>query len=327
MMKNQALKNSAISLKLGATVVGKWNKEKYTIKARLGQGAIGSVYLAKRSDQKEVALKISDKTASISTEVNVLKSLAKVQGAPLGPYLFDVDDWISPSGDVYPFYVMEYVKGKAFRPFLNTRGDEWLGVLFSQVLTDLERLHESGWVFGDLKLDNLIVASSPPRLRWIDVGGTTQIGRSIKEYTEFYDRGYWQLGSRKAEPSYDLFALAMVALHYAYPKQFERGQAPEKILNDKLQKARCLIPYHSCLKKALQGRYQTSAQMKDDINKVLLQVQQHKVQKAPQPQQISKRQQKPINTKPSKKKQQFAWLEIVAVTLVAWLFWFVYLII
>ncbi|WP_347836547.1 hypothetical protein [Gracilibacillus sp. JCM 18860] len=57
-------------------------------------------------------------------------------------------------------------------------------------------------------MDNLIVSRNPVRLRWVDVGGTTLIGRSIKEYTEFYDRAYWQMGTRRAEPSYDLFALA-----------------------------------------------------------------------------------------------------------------------
>ena len=38
------------------------------------------------------------------------------------------------------------------------------------------------------------------------------MGSSIKEFTEFYDRGYWGLGSRKAEPSYDLFAVAMIMI-------------------------------------------------------------------------------------------------------------------
>ena len=90
-----------------------------------------------------------------------------------------------------------------------------------QLLDDLTRLHQSGWIFGDLKLDNLIVMTNPSRLRWVDVGGTTQKGRAIKEYTEFYDRGYWQLGTRRAEESYDLFALTMVFLHLFYPNEFE----------------------------------------------------------------------------------------------------------
>lgn len=101
-----------------------------------------------------------------------------------------------------------------------------------QLLEDLDQLHQAGWTFGDLKTDNILVESNPPRIRLVDVGGTTRMGRSIKEYTEFFDRGYWGLGTRKAEPSYDLFAVAMVFLHIYYPRRFERmtGEPSEKLL-------------------------------------------------------------------------------------------------
>ena len=59
----------------------------------------------------------------------------------------------------------------------------------------MDKLHQAGFVLGDLKLDNLIVTNNPIRLRFIDVGGVTLFDRSVKEYTEFYDRGYWQCGA------------------------------------------------------------------------------------------------------------------------------------
>src|SRR5699024_6538628 len=92
-----------------------------------------------------------------------------------------------------------------------------------------------------------------------------QIGRAIKEYTEFYDRGYWGLGSRKAEPSYDLFALVMVFLNIYYPKRFEKGANPKATLLKKLYDVRQLRVYRGCLKKALLGSYQTSADMRYDL--------------------------------------------------------------
>ena len=91
-------------------------------------------------------------------------------------------------------------------------------MFYSSAFNDLDKLHENGWVFGDLKPENLIVTGPPPKIRCIDVGGTTIQGRAIKEFTEFYDRGYWGLGSRKAEPTYDLFAVAMIMINTAYPK-------------------------------------------------------------------------------------------------------------
>lgn len=267
---NPHLSKQVINLRPGSLIYGHWHKQRYKVISLLGKGAIGSVYLCERSDGKRVALKISDKSASITTEVNVLKQLNKVQGTLLGPSLFDVDDFILSNGIRYSFYVMEYVKGIPVSAFLKKRSKDWLGVFLLQLLSDLDRLHQQGWVFGDLKLDNVLVTDMPPRVRWIDVGGTTQIGRSIKEYTEFYDRGYWHLGTRKAEPSYDLFAVVMLALHYAYPNQFDRGKNPEQTLNEKLRQATVLHPYRVCLERALRGHYQTGAQMLNDLNRILI---------------------------------------------------------
>ncbi|MDC3414853.1 protein kinase family protein [Aquibacillus sp. 3ASR75-11] len=270
MKMNQASRKPELTLSQGGVIKGKWHKNRYTIKGELGHGAIGKVYLCE-SNGKQAALKISEKSSSITTEVNVLKTFQKVQGHRLGPSLLDVDDWVHPkNGHSYSFYVMEYLKGKPLSFFIKSHGEEWLGIFMLQLLDDLAKLHESGWVFGDLKPDNLIVTYAPPRLRWIDVGGTTQIGRSIKEYTEFYDRGYWGMGSRKAEPSYDLFALVMVMFHLYYPNRFEKGRSPEKTLMNKLHMTPQLKKFEPCLIKALQGKYSSSKQMKRDISAVLM---------------------------------------------------------
>lgn len=256
----------------GMTITGKWHKKRYIIIKKLGNGAIGSVYLCDANGNK-VALKISDKSASITMEVNVLKSLGKVQGESLGPYLLDVDDWVKPNGEIISFYVMEYIEGKRLPDFIKQNGEEWIGVFMLQLLDDLERLHRSGWVFGDLKVDNLLITSSPARIRWIDVGGTTQLGRAIKEYTEFYDRGYWGFGTRKAEPSYDLFALVMVFLSIFYPKQFPKGANPQATLFKKINDVHVLKPYSTCLKKAVLGKYRSSLDMKNDISSVIYDLQ------------------------------------------------------
>nr|WP_284140755.1 protein kinase family protein [Virgibacillus sp. LDC-1] len=261
-------------IKPGMKITGKWHNHTYVIKKKLGSGAIGTVYLCETKGSY-AALKISDKSASMTTEVNVLKSLGKVQGNRLGPSLLDVDDWINPIGQKYTFYVMEYIKGEAVRPFIQQNGNEWIGVFMLQLLDDLEKLHKSGWVFGDLKLENLLITASPTRIRWIDVGGTTLIGRAIKEYTEFYDRGYWGLGSRRAEPSYDLFAFVMVILSIYYPHKFHRENPSQTTTTTtifkKIDAIKTLTPYSICLKKAITGKYETSAQMKQAIQTVLYQ--------------------------------------------------------
>lgn len=269
-MMNKTWKRPNPHFAPGMKITGKWNKNNYTVKRTLGAGAIGIVYLCE-SHGKYAALKVSEKGSSITMEVNVLKSIDKAQDSRLGPYLLDVDDWVSPSGEQFSFYVMEYVKGVGLSDFIRQHGWVWVGVFMLQLLDDLEKLHRLGWVFGDLKVDNLLVSRSPTRLRWIDVGGTTKIGRAIKEYTEFYDRGYWSLGSRRAEPSYDLFSFAMVFLSVYYPKHFVKRGNPQQLLFRKIDAVKALNPYNQSLKKALLGKYQSSTEMKKDISTAIFQ--------------------------------------------------------
>lgn len=233
----------------------------------LGYGANGVVYLAE-SSEGSVALKISENSMSITSEVNVLKHFSKVQGSALGPSLLDVDDWYRADiRQTVPFYVMEYIKGDTFLTFIEKRGIEWTGILCLQLLTDLERLHQNGWVFGDLKPDNLIVSGHPPRIRCIDVGGTTVQGRAIKEFTEFYDRGYWGVGSRKAEPSYDLFAVAMIIMNAVYPKRFPRSSSQEgrEQLKQKIDSKQELKKFETVLLNAIDGKYQQANEMRRDL--------------------------------------------------------------
>ncbi|MBO0961788.1 serine/threonine protein kinase [Neobacillus sp. MM2021_6] len=262
-MMNHTLKNQC-KVSPGTIISGKWHSQNYTIIKELGFGANGVVYLAKHKDTR-VALKMSDNGMSITSEVNVLKSFAKVQGpGALGPSLLDVDDWLSPRGRV-SFYVMEYIQGPDFLSFLQEKGKSWTSVLFLQLLNDLDQLHENGWVFGDLKPENLIVTGPPPKIRCIDVGGTTIRGRAIKEFTEFYDRGYWGLGSRKAEPSYDLFAVAMIMINTAYPKRLTKTTGGISQLREAVRQKPELLKFENVIVKALQGHYKSAKQMRADL--------------------------------------------------------------
>ena len=147
-MMNHSMKNQ-FNFKPGTVIEGKWHKNVYTIIKELGYGANGYVYLAKWRNQ-DVAIKLSGSGTSITSEVNVLRSFAKAQGSVLGPSLLDVDDWERKSGIVF-FYCMEYIKGPDFMTFIEQKGPTWLPVLTLQLLTDLDRLHQNGWIFGDLK--------------------------------------------------------------------------------------------------------------------------------------------------------------------------------
>lgn len=263
---NNTLKNQ-YNFRPGTVIHGKWNKNYYTLIRELGYGANGMVYLAE-DRQGYVALKMSDNSMSITSEVNVLKSFSKVQGSTLGPSLLEIDDWETQNKRI-PFYVMEYIHGPDLLTFVQKKGHGWSTVLILQLLSDLDRLHQEGWVFGDLKPENLIVTGPPTRIRCIDVGGTTMIGRAIKEYTEFFDRGYWGAGSRKAEPSYDLFATAMVMINLAYPKRFTKQGEGLGQLKKAIQAKPELEENHDILWRAITGKYHSALEMRKDLLKIL----------------------------------------------------------
>jgi serine/threonine-protein kinase len=267
-MMNHTLKNLC-SLPLGTVVTGKWHRHSYKLVKQLGNGANGVVYLAE-SAKGLVALKLSDNSAAITSEVNVLRRFSKVQGVALGPSLLDVDDWVNPlMNKTIPFYVMEYIKGENFFTFIRKHGKEWAVVLLLQLLSALDQIHQEGWVFGDLKPENLLVAGPPPAVRLLDVGGTTLQGRAVKEFTEFYDRGYWGVGSRKAEPSYDLFAVAMIMIQACYPIKFERKGDGRRQLISIIQADATLRTYQMVLMKAIDGKYKRASEMKQDFLTVL----------------------------------------------------------
>lgn len=251
----------------GTTITGKWHKQSYHVLRKLGEGANGIVYLAD-FEGRLVALKISDNYASIASEMNVLKSFSKVQGSSLGPHLVHGDDWVRNATSM-PFYVMEYIKGEELIQFTKNKGKEWVEVIVLQILTSLHKLHQEGWIFGDLKPENLLVTVPDYKIRCVDVGGTTMIGRSVKEFTEFFDRGYWGLGSRKAEPSYDLFAVAMIIINVYYPQRFtKKADQPNQLIH-LISNTKELNRYKTVLTSAITGKYTDSLQMRSDWLKII----------------------------------------------------------
>lgn len=265
---NTAARKRDIRLRRGTVIVGKWHHKVYTVVRLLGSGTVGDVYLC-RSQGQAVAVKISEQALSMTAEVQALKRLqtSKVQDSGLGPSLLDVDDWQVSPGKSFSFYAMEYVAGVSLRSFIKRHGPIYIGVLLCQMLQQLEELHKIGYVFGDLKSENIIVTDKPLTIRLIDVGGMTKIGRSVKEYTNFYDRAYWRLGKRLAEPSYDLFAVTMVALAIFYPRKFLRVEHNGPFLRRKINGLASLREYAPALQGALRGAYPSAKAMRDALTK------------------------------------------------------------
>ncbi|WP_195576854.1 protein kinase domain-containing protein [Paenibacillus sp. 1001270B_150601_E10] len=226
--RKQDKKRRSVGLMPGDRVIGKWNSHIYRIVRLLGQGANGVVFLVHQErgsaprlgkHQEAYALKIGYETLELQSEINALQALealkpAKDAGRPVSissRYLIEADD-ADIEGKQLPFYVMKYLPGKTLSKFILKNGNDWMGIIGEKLLQRLLHLHQHHVVFGDLKPDNVMIGTYG-EVNLIDYGGLTKEGDSIRQFTEWYDRGYWNAGTRKADYCYDLFAYAVMVIH------------------------------------------------------------------------------------------------------------------
>jgi serine/threonine protein kinase len=256
----------------GTVIIGKWRGNRYVVERLLGRGANGTVYLVQREGRRErYALKIGYDTLDLQSEINALTSLQSCRQqndhharkeSPLSSYLLEADDFTD--GNNVPFYVMRYVEGRPLHLFLSKNGSSWLGLVGFRLLDKLRRLHECGFVFGDLKPENVMV-SDYGEAELIDFGGASPIGRSVKQFTEWHDRGFWNAGSRTGDESYDLFAFAVLCLRLLNEEGLKNAalQLPQTRSVDDLLKLAGNLPdkqLSSWLSLALKGGFSGSVE-------------------------------------------------------------------
>lgn len=249
-----------LSFAAGQQITGKWNGRAYLVERKLGEGANGQVYLVRRN-QKVYAMKLGTDALDLQSEANILQVLSRMEGS-FRHFLADVDDWSDQSREV-PFYVMKYVEGVQLQDYLSAKGREWLPLVGLKLLGQLRELHAKGYIFGDLKKENVLV-SGYGQVELVDFGGVTPMGKAVKQFTELYDRGYWNAGDRVAEAGYDLFSFGILCiLVCSGPKRaFSRTVLPQnRNLEDLLTEVRLdplCGPYLPFLEKVLLGRFSTT---------------------------------------------------------------------
>jgi len=207
-------------LESGARLHGKWSGRTYSIVKQLGSGANGVVYAGRLGDQIQ-AIKLSCQAADIALEYKALSEWQKTGSATFaGPRVYELDDAVIHNTPCF-FYAMEYVRGETMDRFVSRRGVKWVGPLILQLLTSLYAVHQTRHAFGDLKTENVLVQTRDAKVRLIDFGGMTPFGRGVRQFTKWYDRAWWGQGERKADPTYDLFALTQMICALCLP-EFEK---------------------------------------------------------------------------------------------------------
>jgi serine/threonine-protein kinase len=175
---------------------------RYRIERLLGEGGMGSVYLASHVGLgREVAIKFLHSDL-ISRQEFVGRFYREAQAAAAIRHkniieVFDVG--MSPKGE--PFLVMEYLEGESLAGLLKRVGPLNLGAacaVMESVLQALQVAHRKGIVHRDLKPDNIFLAhqqGEPPVVKIIDFG--------ISKFTQGeLDKWRTKTGSVMGTPAY-----------------------------------------------------------------------------------------------------------------------------
>ncbi|GEO26328.1 hypothetical protein AAC03nite_21130 [Alicyclobacillus acidoterrestris] len=191
----------------GSKVLGKWTRQQWVVQGALGVGANGAVYAVRGADHQRYAMKVCEDAGAVAFEWGLLEQLSAHGFAFPKPHCID-DSAAHPS--LY-FYVMELVDGQPLDvvwPRLDAAGVKRILLATAYAL---RHLHKSSHAFCDIKPQNLLVNLQENQcVRFVDVGGVTPFGRSVRQFTPTSDVAFWGLGERRASARYDIAALALM---------------------------------------------------------------------------------------------------------------------
>jgi serine/threonine protein kinase len=221
------------------TRVGAWR-----VKAWQGQGGSGAVYRAERvgfrhSEPGALKLSLLRWNWRMEREVELLSRLSH----PSIPRLLDRGGPQPPSGDEYPFFVMEWVEGMPLYAWAEQHAPSGAQVcrVLAQLARALEAVHAAGAVHRDVKGDNVLVRL-PDRLPvLVDFGSCHFAGaqritwQSLPPMTPaylspqavvFYLHSQGQPdGYYPPSPADDLYALGVTAYRLVMGQYPARGEA------------------------------------------------------------------------------------------------------
>lgn len=252
MIKHMNTQNSK-GLQSGFTFTGRWNQNAYTVIKPLGCGASGDVYLCfSNTLNRPAALKISPNLSSIYREHRALTVLSTTG---LTPLFYEADD-IVYNRETLHFLSMEYIMGKTLKSVLketkiNARQGIALGTLLAYALS---QIHRKGYIYCDLKPENIILDKNRKRLVMIDFGGVTSPGNPVKEFTPAYDRASWGLGGREADEAYDIFALSVLLLEAVTGKSLQPF-AGRRLIELLEQSTSLSVSFKDVLRQGIIGRH------------------------------------------------------------------------
>lgn len=214
---------------------------RYRIVRQLGQGGMGSVWLAEDTqlDNKRFAIKMLPSIlVSNKRAYNQLKSEALVAMKLTHPNIVTLRAFEENNGN--PFLVMDYIDGKTLDDYLAEKGklseDETIKLL-KPVAAALDYAHDKGVVHRDVKPGNVMIAKDGTSFI-LDFGIAREIQETMTRVTGKLSSGTLlymspeQLNGEKPTPAQDIYSFAAMAYECLKGEPpFSRGNVEFQIIN------------------------------------------------------------------------------------------------
>jgi eukaryotic-like serine/threonine-protein kinase len=162
-------------------LVGSVIAERYDVVSVIGQGGMGTVFMANHRDlERPVAIKVLNAVqAAKTTSVMRFHNEARTAGSIGHPNICEVYDLGTlPTGS--PYLVMEYLSGETLAACITRKKQldllEAIDII-AQVLAGLSAAHAKGIVHRDIKPENILLVSEPRQtVKILDFGVSKMLG-------------------------------------------------------------------------------------------------------------------------------------------------------
>lgn len=169
----------------------------YTLLSPIGQGGMGSVWLAERSDgrfERRVAVKFLHFSVAANGGVERFKREGRILGQVVHPHVAELlDAGVTPTGE--PYLVLECVEGQPITEYSDHHALEISARirLFLDALSAVAHSHANLIVHHDLKPSNVLVRNDG-QVKLLDFGIAKLLTNDATSASQSlaYIRGWWR---------------------------------------------------------------------------------------------------------------------------------------